>query len=237
MSSYEEDIKVLELLFKIADLEKQLGLDDENSKPVLLSVEKKKKLKKERENLIDEYHELLIDLDRIRVREWPGEKGLVDIIRKFVDFDMDTLWKDYNQYILDSYENSEILDRGAFCRNYFKLKPPYIRAGTKIPEGIQNIYHESRWCFVYGQYNASIALSRTVIETVLKAKFNLEGTLDFIIDTAKKRNLISEGTFWKIDKVRRSANKILHQAKLKTEKEAKNSIDHVLDFLEEIYLE
>jgi len=77
-----------------------------------------------------------------------------------------------------------LLDRGKFLNNYYKLKPPYVRPGTKIPQGIKNIYHESRWCFVYGQYSAAIALTRTVIETILKHKFNLEGDLNDIIDSA-----------------------------------------------------
>jgi hypothetical protein len=117
------------------------------------------------------------------------------------------------------------------------LKPPYVRTGTKIPQGIKNIYHESRWCFVYGQYSAAIALSRTVIDTILKHKFNFEGDLITIIDLAREKRFISQKAAWNAHKVRMLANKILHNANVATEKQAKNSLDHILDFIEEIYLE
>ncbi|MCK9391475.1 MAG: DUF4145 domain-containing protein [Syntrophales bacterium] len=94
---------------------------------------------------------------------------------------------------------------------------------------------ESRWCFVYGQYSATVAMCRTVIEAVLKTKYNLTGDLNIIIDIAKKRGVIGKDTAWNANKVRLFANKILHNAKPATEIMAKNAIDHTLVFLEEIY--
>lgn len=237
MSSYSEDKKIFETLSKIVNLEKQLGEDDGN-KPCLLPVDKRKLLEEEKEKLQREYNLLLIELDRIEIRHSPDDKACIDVLRYMTTFDLHEKWDYYYEDILDFHEISgDLLDRGTFLNNYYKLKPPYVRTGTKIPQGIKNIYHESRWCFVYGQYSAAIALSRTVIDTILKHKFNFEGDLITIIDLAREKRFISQKAAWNAHKVRMLANKILHNANVATEKQAKNSLDHILDFIEEIYLE
>lgn len=236
MSSYSEDKKIFETVFKIVNLEKQLGEDDGN-KPCLLPVDKRKRLEEEKEKLQRKYNLLLIELDRIEIRHSPDEKACIDFLRHISTCDLNEIWDYYYEDILDFHEDGDLLDRGKFLNNYYKLKPPYVRTGTKIPQGIKNIYHESRWCFVYGQYSAAIALSRTVIDTILKHNFNFEGDLITIIDLALEKRFISQKAARKAHKVRMLANKILHNANVATEKEAKDSLDHILDFIEEIYLE
>jgi len=191
MSSYREDKEIIEILSKISKLRNQLGEVD-GKKPHLLSIKKRKRLEEEEEKLFKEYDQLLIELDRIEIRHSPIGKSFVDLIRKFEAFDLDEKWDYYYEDILDFHEDGDLLNRGKFLNNYYKLKPPYVKTGTKIPQGIKNICHESRWCFVYGQYSAAIALSRTVIETVLKHEFNLEGDLNVIIDLARGKKFISE---------------------------------------------
>jgi len=236
MSSYSEDKKIFETVFKIVNLEKQLAEDDGN-KPCLLPVDKRKRLEEEKEKLQRKYNLLLIELDRIEIRHSPDEKACIDFLRHISTCDLNEIWDYYYEDILDFHEDGDLLDRGKFLNNYYKLKPPYVRTGTKIPQGIKNIYHESRWCFVYGQYSAAIALSRTVIDTILKHNFNFEGDLITIIDLALEKRFISQKAARKAHKVRMLANKILHNANVATEKEAKDSLDHILDFIEEIYLE
>lgn len=236
MSSYTEDERLLQTLSKIVNLEKQLGQVD-GDKPRFLTVDKRKRLEKEEEKLQKEYDLLLIELDRIEIRHSPLGKSFADIIRHFHAFDLDANWDYYYDDILDFHESGDLLNRGKFLNNYYKLKPPYVKTGTKIPQGIKNICHESRWCFVYGQYSAAIALSRTVIETVLKHEFNLEGDLNDIIDLACEKKFISEKAVWNAHGIRRLSNKILHKANVATQNQAKNSLDHILDFIEEIYLD
>ena len=240
MSSYTDDKKIFETLSKIINLENQLGEVDGNKtkkQPCLLPVDKRKRLEEEKEKLQREYTLLLIELDRIEIRHSPFGKSFADIIRHFHAFDLDANWDYYYDDILDFHEAGDLLNRGKFLNSYYKLKPPYVKTGTKIPQGIKNIYHESRWCFVYGQYSAAIALSRTVIETMLKHKFNLEGDLNDIIDSACEKRFISKKAAWNAHGVRRLSNKILHRANVATENQAKNSLDHILDFIEEIYLD
>ena len=236
MSTFNEDKKILETISKIINLENQLYQDDDIKKPSLLPIDKKKLLEEERKKLLREYDLLLIELDRIEIRHSPDEKAYINALRVMSTFDPYEEWDYYSDDILDFHESGDLLDRGKFINNYYKLKPPYVKTGTKIPQGIKNICHESRWCFVYGQYSAAIALSRTVIETVLKHEFNLEGDLNNIIDLACEKKLISEKAKWNAHGIRRLSNKILHKANVATLNQAKNSLDHILDFIEEIYL-
>ena len=236
MSFYSEDKKIFETLSKIINLENQLG--EVNGKPCLLPIDKRKRLEEEKEKLQREFDLLLIELDRIEIRHSPDEKAYIDFLRHMSTCDLNEIWDYYYEDILDFHEDGDLLDRGKFLNNYYKLKPPYVRTGTKIPQGIKNIYHESRWCFVYGQYSAAIALSRTAIETILKHKFNLENdNLNKIIDLAREKRFISQKAAWNAHKVRMLSNKILHKANVATEKQAKNSLDHILDLIEEIYLD
>jgi len=234
MTSFKEDEAIFKLIRQMVDIDKELGS--------ILSADKKQQLEKRNEKLYNKYITSKIELDRIRIRETPHYKDLTYLLRKDLAYrpiktdEFKEFWDHHHEEILEVYQDNELIERYKLFRNYFKLIPPYVKVGTKIPEGIQNIYHESRWCFVYGQYSATIALSRTVVETVLIDKFHIEGKLDVIIEEAKNRSIISSNTAWKIGNIRRSANRILHKAKPAKEQEAKNALDHVLDFLEEIYL-
>ena len=71
----------------------------------------------------------------------------------------------------------------------------------------------------------------------MKNEFSLEGKLKDIIDEAKAKGHINSGTAWNAQRVRSLANSTLHQAKPATEDQAKDSINYVLRFLEEIYFQ
>jgi len=240
MTSFKEDEDLLKLMGELINVSDKLEPDNSKIK-LVLSVEERKKLEEKNERLYNKLITTKIEIDRIRIRETPYPKELIDFLRKETVYgpitteDFNGFWDSHYDEILDFHEDNELIERGTFIRNYFELIPPYVKAGTKIPEGVQSIYHESRWCFVYAQYSAVIALSRSVIETVLKNKFHLEGKLAEIIKIAKNRHLINNRTAWNADKVRVFANKTLHNAKPATEDQAKDSINYVLHFLEEIY--
>lgn len=239
MESLKEDEEFIRLIREIIAIDKELEVETHSPLHLVSPVNKKELLEKRREELNNQYMTCLIELDRIRIRETPYDKAIVDFLRKYAGygpFNMDDLWKDYCQEILDYHEDGEVINRGYVLRRYFELIPPYVKVGITIPEGIKALYHESRWCFVYGQYNATVAMCRTVVETVLKTKFNLYGDLKDVLNTAKKRDIISGKTHWNANRVRMFANKILHEAKPISEKEAKDAIGRILIFLEEIYL-
>ena len=244
MTTFKEDEYLLKLIKEIIEIQDKLEPDNDSKIRLVLSVDERIKLEKQSEELGVKLITKKIELDRIRIRETPHYKAIIDFFRQkgitygpIKEEDFDKFWEDNSSEILEFHEETEVLDRGAFLRNYFTLIPPYVKVGTNIPEEIQNIYHESRWCFVYKQYSAVIALSRAVIETVLKNKYHLEGKLNDIIEEAENRKLISPGTAWNAHRVRTIANDTLHKAKPTTEDQAKDAINYTLRFLEEIFFE
>ena len=236
-SNYGDDKRIFELISKIVGINSQI-CGKEGGHSALMTVDKKKEIKAEGDKLADELYNLLIEVDRIRIRKSPLGKQYANLYRKMLKiFDLHNMWDSYYEQILDFHENTELLDRGAFINNYYKLAPPYIQSGVTIPEGVKAMCHESRWAYVYGQYSASVALSRAVIEAVLKQKFNLQGNLEEIISQAKAKGFISGLSAWNADGVRKRANRVLHEALPSKENDAKSALDHVLHFIEEIYLE
>jgi hypothetical protein len=229
MKSLKEDQELLEILAKLIRIENELGEND---------IEKREELQAEKEELLTQYELMLIELDRINIRFSPEEKSDVDFLQNIEirGRDLKELRDYYSPAILDFHEHEGLLDKSKFVNNYYKLKPPYVRAGTQIPQGIKNLCHESRRCYVYGQYSASIALSRTVIEIVLKHKFNLEGDLRDIINQACEEGFIGKQSGWNAHRARILANQILHKANIANEKQARESLEHVLNFIEDIYL-
>jgi len=242
MTTFKEDEDLLELLRELLHIHDKLEPDNNSKIKLVLSVDERKKLEDQWEELSRKLSTTKIELDRIRIRETPHHRAIIDMFRittvhnPIKEENFNEFWKNHYEEILDFHMDNELLERGTFIRNYYKLIPPYVKVGTTIPEGIKNIYHESRWCFVYGQYNAAVAMCRTIIETVLKIKFHLSGDLNDIIKNAKERCLISGRTKWNANRVRILANKILHRAESISEKEAKDAIGYTLVFLEEIYL-
>jgi len=79
------------------------------------------------------------------------------------------------------------------------------------------LFEEARYCFVYGQYIASIMLSLSYIENTLASVFYASGRSDLqretllnLLEEAKERGLISESGFAVFNKVREIRNPITH---------------------------
>ena len=79
------------------------------------------------------------------------------------------------------------------------------------------LFEEARYCFVYGQYLASIMLSLSYIETTLAGVFYASGRNDLqrarvidLLKEAEKKGLISGSEFNVFNKVRKIRNPITH---------------------------
>jgi len=79
------------------------------------------------------------------------------------------------------------------------------------------LFEEARYCFVYGQYIASIVLSLSYIENTLASVFYASGRNDLqrapvadLLKKAKEEGLISESEFIVFNKVRKIRNPITH---------------------------
>jgi alpha-amylase/alpha-mannosidase (GH57 family) len=79
------------------------------------------------------------------------------------------------------------------------------------------LFEEARYCFVYGQYIASIMLSLSYIENSLASAFYASGrnnlqrvSMVSLLEEAKEKGLISESEFDVFNKVREIRNPITH---------------------------
>jgi len=244
--SHSEDTNIIDLACKLIRIDAILGnLSRQDridagigSNKTVITIEEKHKLEHDKINLMKEYYSSIIELDRVCIKRTPDKFMSVNFLRNGLlnNIDIDEFFNDYKSEIFEYHQDDELLDRATFICNYYTLKPPYVSSDAKIPDNIRNIYHESRWCFVFCQYNASIVLSRTIIETVLQQKLKDERSIKDLIDVARDRNVITIGMRWKLNKVRLIANKILHKADVLTKKEALSTLDSVLEFIEEMYL-
>jgi hypothetical protein len=190
------------------------------------------------EKFLDELHDLLKDIDRINIREYFGSNH-ANIMVKLIKLN--------NRFIQNEKENlidigieSNLCKPADFALNYFKLIPPFVRQGTKIPANFKNLYAESRLCFAFGQYSAAIALSRAIIEIALRNRIGLSEesrrwTAGVILEKAREIKIVDINIAWISEKVIRTADNILHRARTATERECLNALDHTKEVLEYLF--
>ena len=223
MSTVKEDKRFLELLEEFVNREKDNNSDIWNDR--------------------EEFKQLWLEIDRINIREYP-EKGHAIIMQLLLDLKVMRDTED----IFEVEDPEELKDLGmniglnwaSPIARYFTLIPPYVKIGSKIPKNIKDLYAESRYCYIYGNLNATIVLSRAILEAVLKERFLLpKNGNDWTAGKALKRlfekKTISENVFKPGWQIVIEANDIVHEAKVASETKAKEIIRKTKDFLEEIY--
>lgn len=252
MGSIVEDKKIWDVFRRIIWLDVQLNetMRAGEEEPIfgyikesnLLSVDRRNQYESERARLGEElYHHLLFNLNRIEIRESLEDLDHVKALKALRDgyFELADVWDDYKEKIIKYHIMEELVDRDLFFENYYSLDPPYVKIGTKIPERIKSICNESRLCYVFRQYNATIVLSRTVVESIVKKKCSNHGIKEknFGKDLKEAKNvgIISDRAHQIANKIRLLGNKVVHGAKLVTEKEAKQTLNDILIFFEEVY--
>lgn len=224
MDSYKEDLKLTEQLIWFYEFHRS-----------------GQKVNEEYLNKLDQFKKLLRGLDRINIREFVDNR-LADHMETLLKLDNDWFQElDWVEQV--DFFTEEVTDHfgiSAWIRNQFKLIPPFVRQGTKIPENIKTLYGESRRCFIFEQYSAAIVLSRAIIEIALKKKIGLpeeskDWTAGKVVNKASEKRIINEKTRWIAEKVIKKADKILHQAELGEHQETLNILDHTKEFLEELF--
>jgi len=127
------------------------------------------------------------------------------------------------------------------ARNYYDLKPPFVRRDVKIPEYIKKLYAESRWSYVFQNYNACVALCRAIVECVVKEKTGREKKsrieLRKDLERANRNKLISVSAVWIAEHVILPANRVLHAGQVLKKERALKVVEKTKDFLEGIYKE
>lgn len=95
-------------------------------------------------------------------------------------------------------------------RRALKIREGFAK--ENVSEKVKTICKETYLCFIHGYHVASIALCRSIVETLLKDRLNVDiGALEKLNDVAFSKGLYSKGTWGRIDQIRKGGNKFLHQ--------------------------
>jgi len=191
------------------------------------------------------------NLDRLRIRETsdPDFENYFQMAHKS-SIDPFINWQatedEYDdEYYKEMRERLEFFQGGAkwleHIARYYHLSPPFVRPNSNIPEKIIELYMETRWCYIYEQFNACITLSRALIESIAKAFFSLTRDenenypLAKVINFIQKTENITPECRNTLKGVVYKANSVLHEGQLTSEEEALNAINATKLFIEEIF--
>ena len=105
----------------------------------------------------------------------------------------------------------------------FKVRD--IFAKGRPPLSVTALCQEAYQSYLYGYHTASVALIRSIIESILKDRLNIDTDvkLSILNDQAHERGLYPKKIWYKIDQIRKTANIFVHETcKGKTPSESKN---------------
>jgi antitoxin component YwqK of YwqJK toxin-antitoxin module len=138
---------------------------------------------------------------------------------------------------LDGHELGNI---ESHMKRYFSLIPPFVSVENEIPEKVKELYAETRRCYVFGQFRAAVALSRSVIEVSLKDRLkvgtiNQDWSAGNCLTTALQNKIINQELYIIGDDINVKANKILHAGADLSEEEALYFLDKAKTYIELFY--
>jgi hypothetical protein len=139
---------------------------------------------------------------------------------------------------LDEHELGNI---ESHMKRYFTLIPPVVNVAIEIPEKVKELFAETRRCYVFGQFKASIALCRSVIEVSLKdslkvGTINKDWSAGKCLTTALQNKIIKDQELYAIgDDINIKANRILHGGADLSEEEALYFLNNTKKYIELFY--
>lgn len=219
----------------------------------LLAMEDCEQKDGEKEKMEEKWHELWLELDRIEFREYsdPEMAEVMSYLIKFTQRDPFDWYCGDDGELRNWWEQAFSYQWVNHVHNYFRLVPPYVRTGTRIPDSIAKLYHESRWCFVFGMNNACIAMVRALLEEIIEIEESIIQTLMkpdpksghrryyFLhekLEEFGRRRKIDSNLIEKIKKkIILKGNNILHKGEFASDSEAEDAIEYMKNFLEETY--
>ena len=147
------------------------------------------------------------------------EDGLEEIITDFIpnldEIEITFAYQDFYAYQFVDKLN-DIVHRALKVKDVFAKKRP--------PQNVTKICSEAYLSYLYGFYTASVSLIRSVIETMLKERLNVDvSTLGLLNDMARDRGIYENKIWDKVDRIRKEANTFVHEvSRGKTPSESKN---------------
>jgi len=218
---------------------KEMSPEDVKLFALFQAITENKFLGKEKEELKNLFRETWFYFDRTQIRDYPPEMaiGLPHFIK--TSLERSPPWSNDPEDLEEHWREHRLGDWRTHMARNWELEPPYIREGIKIPEKIRELYAETRCCYIYGQFRASVAMSRAVVEAVLKDKLKLDikkkyGAGDALHDALRSK-VITQDTYSLGDNIICKANDILHKAIRIKESNALKFLDDAKKFLESIY--
>jgi hypothetical protein len=138
---------------------------------------------------------------------------------------------------LDEHELGNI---ESHIKRYFSLIPPFVSVNKEIPEKVKELFAETRRCYVFGQFRAAVALSRSVIEVSLKDRLkvgtiNQDWSAGNCLTTALQNSIINQELYIIGDDINVKANKILHAGADLSEEEALYFLNNAKKYIELLY--
>ena len=132
-------------------------------------------------------------------------------------------------------------DPDEWVKEYIEIKPLVLRLDSRLPKEIEKRLHEATFCHIYGFYNASTAICRSVLEGLLKKKLQKEipdvekWELKEMLRWLEKKSVKEQQVAWNVKKVRKDANNILHNLHENMSKDkSKNILLDTRKLLEEL---
>lgn len=194
----------------------------------------------------DEFDNIWWGLDRINIREFKFKEyseqipSILQLLARIGQAPHHSL--EYGnidtQDLFFSAQNLGLLDLYSFLYEYYKLLPPYVKHGVKIPPKVKELFWESRICFIADLYNSSVAISRAIVERTIKHLLGTEISekyLKNLIWEAYKTSGINLKAREIALNINAKANDILHGEKLASKNEAEKIIDDTKNFIQEVY--
>jgi hypothetical protein len=124
-----------------------------------------------------------------------------------------------------------------WCKKEDEVKPLYIK-GAGIPDWLSDRYREAVYSYIYGFNNAAIAMCRSIIEGILKNKYDINGDLkdmmEFHVKTIKDKK--NEQVAWSTKKISILASYVLHDIRKSIkDSSAREALLTTRNFIKTIY--
>lgn len=182
------------------------------------------------------------------MNEMKGMRCVEDGAKNYIRLAKDMAETVGNQETVDIYDNllslKYFLPDDWFNRLSKAEMGPLLVKGAGIPDWLHKRYTEAAYAYVYGFFNASVALCRSIIEGILKTKLESKGipvrgkTLEDLLAMSKKAGIAGDRAKWFADYVREMGNSVLHETcnnRSIHAKKALNVIGTTKDFIEHMY--
>jgi len=139
----------------------------------------------------------------------------VELLRNIGDIAITFAYEDFYGY--------QFVDKlNEIVRRAFKVRDVFAKG--RPPSSTTLLCQEAYQSYLYGYHTASVALTRCIVESILKDRLHVDtGELSKLNDLALERGLYPKKIWYKIDQIRKSANIFVHETcKGKTPSESKN---------------